>query len=226
MKKFFAILIFLLSTGANALAQEAIYSGSRHANKIAITFDACPAKDTHFDEALFSYLIDNKITATLFLSGKWIKKNEDVVARIVQHQDLFEIGTHGHKHLRLPIHTENEILDELEKPTKILQKDFGVTPKVFRPPYGATNQTVENLAKGLGLKTIMFDVISGDPDENLSKEQLIKNVLGHTQNGSILIFHINGRGWKTAEALPEIIQSLKQKGFEFVKVSDLISDNL
>jgi peptidoglycan/xylan/chitin deacetylase (PgdA/CDA1 family) len=69
----------------------------------------------------------------------------------------------------------------------------------------------------------MYDLASGDPDSTISRERLIRYVVSHARNGSIIVMHVNGRGWHTAEALPEIIQSLRRKGFVFIKVSDLLA---
>jgi peptidoglycan/xylan/chitin deacetylase (PgdA/CDA1 family) len=68
----------------------------------------------------------------------------------------------------------------------------------------------------------MYDLASGDPDSTISRERLIRYVVTSARNGSIIVMHMNGRGWHTAEALPEIIQALRAKGFIFSKVSDLL----
>jgi peptidoglycan/xylan/chitin deacetylase (PgdA/CDA1 family) len=51
----------------------------------------------------------------------------------------------------------------------------------------------------------------------------VHNVLGKARAGSIVIFHINGRGRKTAEALPEILRVLKERGLRFVSFSELLA---
>jgi hypothetical protein len=51
---------------------------------------------------------------------------------------------------------------------------------------------------------------------------LVDHVIRNTKPGSILIFHANGRGYKTGEALPEIVRILKQKGYRFVRLEDYL----
>jgi peptidoglycan/xylan/chitin deacetylase (PgdA/CDA1 family) len=68
----------------------------------------------------------------------------------------------------------------------------------------------------------MYELASGDPDSTISRERLIHYVVTNTRNGCIIVMHVNGRGWHTAEALPEIIQALRAKGFIFSKVSELL----
>jgi peptidoglycan/xylan/chitin deacetylase (PgdA/CDA1 family) len=68
----------------------------------------------------------------------------------------------------------------------------------------------------------MYDLASGDPDSTISKARRIRYVATGTRNGSIIVMHVNGRGWHTSEALPKIIQALRAKGFIFSKVSELL----
>jgi peptidoglycan-N-acetylglucosamine deacetylase len=72
------------------------------------------------------------------------------------------------------------------------------------------------------LPTVTWDVVSGDPSARTTKDGMIKRVVGKVRAGSIVVFHINGRGHKTAEALPEIVRDLRDRGFRFVQVSELI----
>jgi peptidoglycan/xylan/chitin deacetylase (PgdA/CDA1 family) len=57
-----------------------------------------------------------------------------------------------------------------------------------------------------------------------SKKKLIEYVTRNARNGSIVVMHINRRGWHTAEALPEIIARLRRRGYEFVTVGRLLAD--
>ncbi len=67
-----------------------------------------------------------------------------------------------------------------------------------------------------------WDVVSGDPSAKTTTAGMIRNVVGHARTGSIIIFHINGRGWKTHEALPAILRGLRERGFRFVSLSELM----
>ena len=74
-----------------------------------------------------------------------------------------------------------------------------------------------------GLPTVTWDVVSGDPSARTTKAGMFRNVVGHARPGSIVIFHINGRGWKTAEALPEILRALRAEGLRFVSLGELLA---
>lgn len=108
----------------------------------------------------------------------------------------------------------------------MLKGASGISQKLFRPPYAETDQRIENIAHKIGLTTVMYDLASGDPDSTISRERLIRYVVTSVRNGSIIVMHVNGRGWHTAEALPEIIQALHAKGFIFSKVSDLLKPKI
>ena len=66
----------------------------------------------------------------------------------------------------------------------------------------------------------MWDVLSGDFDQTISGDRCAENVILNAKEGSIIIFHANGRGYGTAEALPRIVSTLRERGFTFVTVSE------
>ena len=73
------------------------------------------------------------------------------------------------------------------------------------------------------LPTVTWDVVSGDPSARTTAAGMITTVLRQARPGSIVVFHINGRGHKTAEALPDIVRELRERGFRFVQVSELLA---
>jgi peptidoglycan/xylan/chitin deacetylase (PgdA/CDA1 family) len=74
-----------------------------------------------------------------------------------------------------------------------------------------------------GIQSIQWDVVGGD-GFNMSTENIVHNVIDNVQNGSIIVLHMNGfpNDPKTTEALPEIIATLKNRGYEFVTLSKLL----
>jgi peptidoglycan/xylan/chitin deacetylase (PgdA/CDA1 family) len=99
---------------------------------------------------------------------------------------------------------------------------LGYQTNLFRLPYGTYNEEALNVIGENGLYAIQWDDVSGDPDPNIDAQRMTNGVLQHLQSGSIIIMHANGRGWHTAEALPGIIQSIRQQGYTLVTVSDLL----
>ena len=225
MTQFFK-LIFLLSIVLlvpNKTYAQALYHGSRDEKKITLTFDACPSS-THggFDARIIQTLIDSGVPATFFLSGKWIIKHREEVKKLSLVAG-FELGNHSYSHPHCTAISDDKIKKELERTESLLKSIAKTSPKLFRPPYAETDQRVERIAKGIGLTTVMFDLASGDPDSTISRERLIRYVIRSARNGSIIVMHVNGRGWHTSEALPEIIKGLRARGFIFSKVSELLN---
>ncbi|MFV0369115.1 MAG: polysaccharide deacetylase, partial [Hyphomicrobiaceae bacterium] len=94
---------------------------------------------------------------------------------------------------------------------------------LFRFPFGACNQASLDAVNDAGLLAIQWDVSTGDPSPRQSANAITRQILRATRPGSIIIAHANGRGFHTAQALPQAIPKLKAKGYTFVTVSELIA---
>src|SRR4029453_3512398 len=99
----------------------------------------------------------------------------------------------------------------------------GAWPVLFRPPFGELDARVVRVADSLGLRTITFDLASGDPGRKVTRASLVRWVLQQARPGSIVVMHINHLRFHTAEALPEIVAALRDRGFSFVTVSELMT---
>jgi peptidoglycan-N-acetylglucosamine deacetylase len=215
---FFMSCILVSSEQTNT---RALFHGSRDDNKIALTFDACPSSSHHgYDSLIVQTLVDSGVPATFFLSGRWIVKHRQE-AKYLASVHHFELGNHSYSHPHCTTISDDSVKLQLQQTETLLKKITGTASHLFRPPFGETDQRIEHIAENLGFSTVMYDLASGDPDSTISRERLVRYVVSHTHNGSIIVMHVNGRGWHTASALPEIIQSLRKKGFVFVKVSEL-----
>jgi peptidoglycan/xylan/chitin deacetylase (PgdA/CDA1 family) len=117
---------------------------------------------------------------------------------------------------------DSEISTEIVSTQDMLYKLTGRESHLFRLPFGDSNEQVLNLIAQHGLYTIQWDVETGDPDPNFDAQTINKAVRLSVQNGSIVIMHANGRGWHTAEALPHIIEYLRDQGYTLVTVSQLL----
>jgi peptidoglycan/xylan/chitin deacetylase (PgdA/CDA1 family) len=99
---------------------------------------------------------------------------------------------------------------------------LGYQTNLFRLPYGTYTEEAIQRINDQGLYIIQWDDVSGDPDPGIDARKMTDWVLQQVQPGSIIIMHANGRGWHTAEALPEIIRSLREQGLTLVTVSELL----
>ena len=199
-----------------------INHGPRTVKEIALTFDACSTPwRGKFDAGVANVLVETRTPATLFLGGKWAGDVASDV-RALASDTLFEFGNHAYRHPHLTRVKDDRVRKELEDAQRIITGLTGKRPVLFRAPYGELDAGVVAAAGSLGLTTIGYDLASGDPDSLISREALVRYVTSTARRGSIIVMHINGRGWHTAEALPEIISRLRAKGYVFVTVSRLL----
>jgi peptidoglycan-N-acetylglucosamine deacetylase len=200
-----------------------VLHGARDRKVVALTFDACSTrKPSHYDERITNILVETHTPATLFLGGKWMEE-ESEQTKYLASIPFFELGNHTFLHPHLPAMSDDRIRQELSWTQEVMYSLTGRQASVFRPPYGEVDARVARIAGSLGLTTIQYDLASGDPDSSISKQKLIDYVSTMARNGSIIVMHINQRGWHTAEALPEIISRLRKRGFTFVTVQELLS---
>jgi peptidoglycan/xylan/chitin deacetylase (PgdA/CDA1 family) len=216
-------ILLLVVVVATAHADEAIISqGSRTAHQIALTFDACPTSHAdEYDSNVIDVLLREQVPATLFLSGRWVERNREH-AKFLAGQPLFELAAHSYSHAHLLNKDDKRVLRELTDTQRIIRNVTGKTPKYFRAPFGEVDERIANLALTAGLTTIQYDLESGDPDPSLSAKRITSVVVRDAKNGSIIVFHMNRNGIKTAEVLPGIIAGLRKRGFRLVTVGELL----
>lgn len=200
-----------------------ILHGSRDRKVVVLTFDACSTtRPSRYDERITNILIETKTPATLFLGGKWMVE-ESVPTKYLASFPQFELANHAFHHPHLSRISDDSIRQELRRTQEVIDSLTGKKPTLFRPPYGEYDDRVLRIAAEMGLTTIQYDLASGDPDPSFTKEKLIRYVTATATNGSIIVMHINRGGWHTAEALPEIIARLRQRGFTFKTVTDMMT---
>jgi peptidoglycan/xylan/chitin deacetylase (PgdA/CDA1 family) len=193
-----------------------------HEPAVAITFDACATKkgEYGFDREVFETLKREKVPATIFVSGLWADTHPDAMVELTG-DPLIEFGDHSYDHPHMTKVTPARAGEEIDRTEAALAR-YGRHAVAFRPPFGEWNRRVVQIVRGKNLPTVTWDVVSGDPSRRTTTDGMIRNVLEGARPGSIIVFHINGRGWKTHEALPAILTGLRQRGFHFVPLSELL----
>lgn len=219
MRNWFVLLLCSLAWEPVARA-ETLEHGPRTRPAVVLTFDACAAKDATYDQEVIETLRREKVPATLFLSGRWMERFPKHT-RALAADPLFEIGVHGHRHRNPLLANDAKLEEEFARPLAILKKLTGLTAKLYRAPFAVIDERVEKAATKHGLIVVQYDLASGDPDPKISEEKLATHVTTRARNGSIVVLHMNGRGWKTAKALPKIISGLRARGFTFAHASEM-----
>jgi peptidoglycan/xylan/chitin deacetylase (PgdA/CDA1 family) len=189
---------------------------------VAITFDACATRKGRygFDRAVFETLKREQVPATIFVSGLWVDTHAEAMAELTA-DPLIEFGDHSYDHPHMTRVPAAQVGDEIDRTEAALGR-YGRRAVAFRPPFGEWNPRVVQIVRGKNLPTVTWDVVSGDPSRRTTSDGMIRAVLAGARPGSIIVFHINGRGWKTHEALPAILSGLRARGLRFVPLSELM----
>jgi len=190
---------------------------------VAITFDACATR-THgygFDRAVYEILKKAEVPTTIFVSGRWVDFHPAEMAELAR-DPLVAFGDHSYDHPHMTHLPPARMGAEIDQTEAALAR-YGKKSVAFRPPFGDWSGRMIDVVRERGLPTVTWDVVSGDPSARTTKAGMIRNVVDHARAGSIVIFHINGRGRRTAEALPEILRDLRARGLRFVSLADLLA---
>lgn len=160
--------------------------------------------------------------ATFFLSSPWSKTHPEIVTSI---KDAgYEIGSHGHKHVNYSTLSNEEIRTQITTAHTVLTELTGTQPNLIRMPNGDFDKRVLQVASDLGYKVIQWDTDSLDW-KNIGVDNIVNRVTSKAHPGDIVLLHASDSCKQTHEALPQIIDKLRSQGYEFVTVSELISQS-
>ena len=195
-----------------------IYSVDIPDKKVAISFDTAWGADKTLD--IVKILGEYNVNATFFMVGFWVEDYPEMVKAI---DDAgIEIGTHSNTHPDFTTISEKSMKLELETSINLIENQINKKVKLFRPPYGAYNNTMLNLANSMGLKTIQWDVDTLDW-KGLSGVEMCERVMNNVKNGSIILCHNNSDN--ILQGLPLILERLLNAGYEVVSVGELIYED-
>ena len=192
-----------------------IYCVDTQEKKIAISFDCAWGVD--YTDKLLEIMQQNNVRCSFFAVQFWVEKYPQYAKKIVDAGH--ELGTHSRTHSYMSQCTKETIESELATSSAAIEKATGQKTDLFRAPYGDYNNLLIDTAQSAGFYTIQWDVDSLDW-KNLSATEIALRVINGAKNGSIILCHNNGL--HTAEALPMIFSTLKNKGFTFVPIGELI----
>ncbi|RIX47849.1 polysaccharide deacetylase family sporulation protein PdaB [Paenibacillus nanensis] len=197
----------------------AIYSVPTDKKVVALTFDISWG-DKRAEPILEVLKEKNIKQATFFLSSPWSQAHPDLVKKI---QDAgYEIGSHGHKHDFYSKLSDEEIRKQIQTAHTILSDITGKQPNLIRLPNGDFDKRVLRIAEELQYKVIQWDTDSMDW-MNIGTDKIINRVVSRTHPGDIILMHASDTVTQTHEALPAIIDQLRADGYEFVSVTQLIT---
>jgi len=190
-----------------------IYGGSKARKVIALTFDDGPKSDT---ARILDILKQKGVKATFFLVGAQAQTYPDIVKRIAA--EGHQVGSHTYNHRDLEYLTESQITQELFKTAATLRALTGQEVRYLRPPGGHVGKKLPTVARRFHLTTVLWSANCA-PYEGKSRQKLFDYVVSSAKPGGIVLLH--NLELVTLNALPDIIDALRRKGYEFVTVSEL-----
>ncbi len=184
---------------------------------IAITFDDGP--HPQLTPKLLDILKERNIHATFYVIGKNVEAYPEIVKRMVA--EGHEVGNHTWNHPSLTKLSASKVESEMNDTTRAIEAAIGSKPKTMRPPYGATNATLNKRHdEEFGMKVILWSV---DPMDwkYRNAARVSSQIIENTKPGAIVLAHdIHA---STVDAMPKTLDALLAKGFKFATVSELLA---
>ncbi len=220
----FITVLFVVSGQLQAFAADktanAIYKIDTDKKIVAMTFDI--SWGNKVPEPVLDILEKEKIKkATFFLSGPWTLRHPKIAKRIKTMG--YEIGNHGNLHKDFSDYPNTWIREQVSLSEKSIAQVTGIRTKLIRTPNGDFNPRVVSCLDKMGYTVIQWNTDSLDW-KNPGTSSIVNRVLTRAVPGDIILMHASDSSKQITEALPQIIQGLRAKGFQFATVSELIAN--
>ncbi len=188
---------------------------------VALTFDDGP--DNKYTTQILDLLKEYDVKATFFMVGLQVEKYPDTAKRIAE--EGHSIGNHSWSHADLSKLSSKARDEELDRAQQAIIEATGMTPHLMRAPYGAISDSVLQSIHDENMKHVFWTVDTRDWAGS-SVTKMHENVLDNTHKGGIILMHsFGGRKHaieRTVKLLPSIIKDLREMGYEFATVDELI----
>ena len=185
--------------------------------EIALTFDDGPFP--FYTPLLLHVLDQTHVHGTFFVVGRSAQEFPQLVERIVASGD--EIGNHTFNHYKLTALSNGDVAYQIAASGLLLERFTGHPLTLFRPPHGRYDHRVVYLAHEMGYQTIFWNDMPGDVEDISTATEVARAVRAATPGGIVLL---HSGQYKTIEALPAIIGQLRERGYTFVTVGQLLAD--
>jgi peptidoglycan/xylan/chitin deacetylase (PgdA/CDA1 family) len=197
-------------------AKRPVYCGGPAGNRVALTFDDGPGPYTPNTLAKLSGAHDH---ASFFLVGRELSRGSGLPRQEAQ---LASVGDHTWTHPQLTRLPVSEATDQIARTKQAVAQASTSQVLFFRPPYGAFNPEITDIANRMGMVEILWSVDSRD-SEGANFQQIANNVKDGLRPGAIILMHEN-RG-QTLRALPQILDEVKRRNLQAVSLSELLSQD-
>lgn len=224
---FIPLIIFALNSAwefsgstSRQLGGELVNRVETEEKVIALTFDDGPTPG--FTKRVLDILEAEDVRATFFLVGESIEANPLEAERIIEAGH--EVGNHSYSHPRMVLVDYEFVAGELERTDELI-REAGFTGTIhFRPPFGRKLFSLPRYLDDHGITSITWDVAPETWDDEVQpRAEVVEKVLQEARPGSIVLLHVMFPSREnTIAAVPEVIRGLRQQGYRFVTVSEML----
>lgn len=178
---------------------------------IYLTFDDGPVPEA--TPWVLDCLKEYDAKATFFCVGENVERYPGIYDRI--QKEGHTIGNHTFRHINGWFSENNQYIDDVASCASTVKSNL------FRPPYGKIKPNQAKLLRE-DYKIVMWDILSGDFDPAVSKEQCLTNIIDHANTGSIVVLHDSVKTIdKLKYVLPKVLEELSNKGYVFKNLNEL-----
>jgi len=216
-----ALMAYGVRGRSATLFAPSVYRGPASRRSIALTFDDGPSEST---PALLEVLSNYGVCATFFQCGANVRRLPEIAREVVRRGH--EVGNHSDTHPKFYFRKPEFIREELRRAQEAIAETTGVSPALYRAPFGIRWPGMRAAQERLHLLGVMWTVIGRD--WKLDASAIVRQVLRRAGNGAIVCLH-DGRELEpqpvvqpTIEAVRRLIPMLKAEGYRFETVSQLI----
>lgn len=175
--------------------------------KVILTFDDGPSRYLHS----ILDILREKNTQVIFFWQSRLLYNDRPWKRVIDEGHV--IGAHTHNHINLAMLTSDQQYKQIKTNVTQIEKITGVKVQYFRPPFGQYNEDTMCILKELNLVPMMWEISSFDWNNKMTPQRITSNIVENILSGSIILLH---ELEQTVSVLPELIDKIKEQGFEFV----------
>ncbi len=212
------VVVLTATKRVNAGARRVpVYCVDRADKTISLTFNAAWGDET--TDEILNILRENGVKATFFFVGTFAESYPESVKKIAN--EGHEIANHSMRHRDPTEQDEKALRKDISDCSDLLYSLTGIKPALYRAPAGVYNNEAIEAAGELGLTAVQWSADSIDWKDP-TPERIRERIMNKTKPGAILLFHLGKEN--TAQALPGIIEALKNEGYTFVTVSGLLPE--
>ena len=197
------------------------FEGSAGCNRVALIFNIGSGFTTSLE--ILDTLVAEDVPATMFIMGWWAEQNGDIVRRM--DADGFPIGSHGYLPPELTVRTDEDVAGDVRSASFALEAALGKPPGPWFTPYAAAmDDRVRAIVAAEGFLPVSWLVKSEDWSPDATATSVYDEVVPYVYDGAIVELHLDASTSveSTAAALPWIIHALRDRGYQFVTIPEML----